>query len=829
MTDAGEATRELLEERPELEGAVRRVVETEEAADGSWTFHDADVDSGAFGELVSRGIVEKVDGDYRVPDVEPVRAALAGEPADGGGSAGASSFRPDALPDWRGLASRPWARPRALAGLAAALLVVFLMRITQYRSVLRDGRVVSPANDAYFFRYWIEQLLRRSRNPADLWLLAEMPAGATARRPLAHATNWWITALLGGDGAAADAVAAWLPVGAMVGLGVVVYATALLVTRDVRVGLASVLLFAIAPVNAVYTGVGFLEHQLHQYFWLGVTVLALAWLAVDLARRVERDGAEDAVRGHLRSPGTWLVAVALGAAIGISIHLWGGSPLLVVPLAGYLGLRAALDARDDVSPALSNLPVVVALAIGSGASVWAHESLGWHSGFVAYTPAMVLGGAVVVLAAAEGWRRYRLHTGGLVGLELAVAAAGLYAFSRLRPEDWVEARARMEDLFFRSGYTESVSLFTPDYAVLFGPLIQIGVGFYLAVGVLAWAAWLVSRRYEPGWLLLSVYTGYLVLLAAIQVRFAGQLVIPLSVLGGVGFVYALSAVDLARLPRPFRGGTDGSPRPSPDGLDRASGSSRTGGGPGPNSDPGSEPPFALPDARAAAYLLAVGLLLCSFSLLYVPSLSAQTTYDDGQYAAVQEISTHAEATGREYPENFVLSRWGNNRMYNYFVNGESRGYGYARSNFEEFSLGTDPDGWYDRFAGRVGYVVVTDLDATFPEESTRVQLLEEHGTGGADGQGLAHYRAILLEEETVAFAVVPGATIESSGEPGETIAAETTATVTGETVRYRREATVDANGTAAVTVAYPGEYEVGNRTVTVSADAVENGSTVVAD
>ncbi|MEF8780481.1 MAG: hypothetical protein V5A46_07365, partial [Haloferacaceae archaeon] len=730
------------------------------------------------------------------------------------------------------LPSGAWAQPRAVVGLAAALLVVFLMRITQYRSVLRDGRVVSPANDAYFFRYWIEQLLGRSRNPADLWLLAEMPDGATAKRPLAHATNWWITALLGGDGAAADAVAAWLPVGAMVALGVVVYATALLVTRDVRVGLASVLLFAIAPVNAVYTGVGFLEHQLHQYLWLGVTILALAWLAVDLARRVERDGADDAVRGHLRSPGTWLVAVALGAAIGISIHLWGGSPLLLVPMAGYLGLRAALDARDGVSPALSNLPVVIALVIGSGASVWAHESWGWHSGFVAYTPAMVLGGAVVVLAAGEVWRRYRLHAGGLVGLGLVVAAAGLYAFSRLRPEDWVEARARMEDLFFRSGYTESVSLFTPDYAVLFGPLIQIGVGFYLAVGVLAWAAWLVSRRYEPAWLLLSVYTGYLVILAAIQVRFAGQLVVPLSVLGGVGFVYALSAVDLARPPRPFRGGADASPRPSgpSPGPARANGSSRTGGGgPGPNSDRTPEPAFALPDARTAAYLLAVGLLLCSFSLLYVPSLSAQTTYDDGQYAAVQEITAHAEATDREYPENFVLSRWGNNRMYNYFVNGESRGYGYARSNFEEFSLGTDPDGWYDQFADRVGYVVVTDVDATFPEGSTHVQLLEEHGAGGPDGEGLAHYRAILIEEDAAAFAVVPGATIEASGEPGETIVVETTATVTGETVQYRREATVDGNGTAAVTVAYPGEYEVGNRTVTVSGDDVENGSTVVLD
>ncbi|AUX09109.1 dolichyl-diphosphooligosaccharide--protein glycosyltransferase [Halalkaliarchaeum desulfuricum] len=815
MTGAGEATRTLLDERPELEDAVRSVVETEEATDGPWTFHDVDVDSGAFGELVSRGVVEKVDGDYRVPDVESVRAALAGEAAETTADErpSPSGWLPDDAPDFREFADRTWAQPRAILGLVGALFVVAAMRLTQYGSVFRDGRVVSPGNDPYFYRYWIEQMLELSADPTDLGLLAEMPGGATGRRPLSHAVNWWFTALLGGDQAAVDAVAAWLPIAAMVGLGIVVYAIAVVVTRDVRVGLASVLLFAIAPVHAVYTGVGFLEHRLHQYFWLGVTLLGLVWLAVDLARRVELDGPDDSVRGHLRSPTSWLVGLALGIALGISIHLWGGSPLVFVPLAGYVGLRAVLDARAGLSPTLANLPVLLALGVGSLLSVGLHESWGWHSSFVAYTPVLVLGGAIVVLGVGEVWRRRQLHAGLFVGLQATVAAVGLFAFRSLRPEDWVEAQGRMADLFLREGYTESVSLFTPDYAVLFGPLVQIGVGFYLAVGVLGWAIWLTWRRYEPGWLLLSVYTGYFIALAAIQLRFAAQLVVPLSVLGGVGFVYALSAVDLARVPRPFRGGAAGSPR-----------------GDGSNSwrdeDSGSDRAFELPDPRMAAYLLAVGLLLCSFSLLYVPSLTAQTTYTDGQYAAVQEITTHAEAADREYPDDFVLSRWGDNRMYNYFVNGESRGYGYAMSNFDEFRFGDDPDGWYGEFDGRVGYVVVTDIDADLPEDATQIQLLEEYGTGGPDGDALAHYRAILLEEDVAAFAVVPGATIELEGEPGATIDIETTATVSGETIAYERTATADENGIARVTVAYPGEYDVDGGTVTVSEADVEDGATV---
>ncbi|UWG49743.1 Dolichol phosphate-mannose mannosyltransferase [Halalkaliarchaeum sp. AArc-CO] len=835
MTGAGEATRELLDERPELEDAVRAVVETEETTDGPWSFHDVDVDSGAFGELVSRGVVEKVDGDYRVSDVDAVGAVLAGDSAETTADERPSppGMLPDGTPDWRRLVDRPWTQPRALVGLLGVLFVVAAMRLTQYGSVFREGRVVSPGNDPYFYRYWIEQLLELSADPTNLGILAEMPGGATGRRPLSHAVNWWFTALLGGDQAAVDAVAAWLPVAAMVGLGIVVYAIALVVTRDVRVGLASVLLFAIAPVHAVYTGVGFLEHRLHQYFWLGVTLLGLAWLAVDLARRVELEGTDDAVRAHLRSPASWLVGGGLGIALGVSIHLWGGSPLVFVPLAGYVGLRAVLDARTGLSPTLANLPVLLALGVGSLLSVGVHESWGWHSSFVAYTPVLVLGGAIVVFGIGELWRRKQLHPGLFVGLQAAVAAAGLFAFRRLRPEDWVEAQGRMEDLFLREGYTESVSLFTPDYAVLFGPLVQIGVGFYLAVGVLGWATWLTWRRYEPGWLLLSVYTGYFIVLAAVQIRFAAQLVVPLSVLGGVGFVYALSAVDLARVPRPFQGGTGGSPR------NEGSNSWR--------EDDGDDRAFELPDPRMAAYLLAVGLLLCSFSLLYVPSLTAQTTYTDGQYAAVQGIDAHAEAADREYPDDFVLSRWGDNRMYNYFVNGESRGYGYAMANYDDFRFGDDPDGWYGEFEDRVGYVVVTDVDADLPADTTQIQLLEERGAGGGDGDGLAHYRALLLEEDVAAFAVVPGATIEIEGEPGAEIDVETTATVSGETIDYRRTATADENGTARVTVAYPGEYDIGGEydggtedvggdtgddgggTVTVSEADVEEGATVAVE
>ncbi len=801
MTDeALEAARTFLAERPDGEAALEAVLEADADAE-SWTFDDVALDSGTFGELVSRGIVERTDGEYRLADPEGVEAVLAGEERP---TATESGRFPGGLPSFE---PGVWGDTRALFGLVGALALVVAMRLTQYGSVFRGDDVVSPGNDPYFYRYWVEELLAESTSPTDVGLLAELPSGATTRRPLTHALNWWFATILGGDQWAADMVAAWLPVVATVALGVVVYALAVVLTRDVRVGIASVVLLAVTPVHAVYTQVGFLEHRLHQYLWLGVTVLALAWLAVDFSRRRESTGDREALRGHLSSPVTWAFAVVLGSSLGISVHLWGGSPLLFVPLAAYIGLRALLDVREDVSPALANLPVLVGVAIGAGIAIWIHTSWGWRLAFVAYTPAMVLGGALAVVALGELWRRLGAHVGGLAALEAGVAVLGVYLLREYRPEDWANARDRAADLFFREGYTESASLFTFEYGVVFGPLIQLGVGFYLGIAVLAWTGWVVSRRYEPAWLLLGVYTSVLLVFAGIQVRFAAQSAIPLSVLGGVGFVYVLSTIDLARRPLPFRS------------------SDRTGSAVADGGD--DEPAISLPDGRKAAYLLGVGVLVCGLSLIYVPGLSGQVSYDDAEYEAVMAIDDHAAELDREYPESYVLSRWGASRMHNYFVNGESRSYGYARSNFEDFRLDDDPDGYYEEFGDRVGYVLVTD-ERDAPSESVQAQLLEDLGSGGADGEALEHYQLLYVDEDrsVAAFALVPGVTLEATGEPGESVTVSGEVSVSGETVAYERTVEVGEDGRLEVTVSNPGSYSIGDERVEVSERDVVNGSTL---
>ncbi|ELY82681.1 hypothetical protein [Natrinema gari] len=803
-----DATRAFLEAREDGDHVLETVLATDGEHD-TWTFDDIELDSGTFGELVSSGIVENAADGYRVADPAVVEAALTGdeltadrepEPADRAGGL-----------EW----VRTAIDPRAMIALLGTLVVVAGARATAFRAVFQRGRVVSPGNDPYYFRYWMETLVADSSGPLDYGVLVDSPAGVFGTRPFAHATNWIVAELLGGGQGAADTVAAWLPVVASVALGVAIYACAVSLTRDARVGVASVLVFAVTPINAVYTGLGFLDHQLHQYFWLGITILTLTRLAVDLQRRLETgDDGRAAVRDHLRAPATWLVAAAFGLSVTAGVHAWGGSPLLLVPLAGYVALRVAMDARAGLSPMRANLPLLAGLAVGSVLSLVLHHRWGWHAEFVATTPTLVLAGSIAVAVLGELWRRLSVHLGGLLALEGGVAVAGLLAFRRLQPEDWVEAMARADDLFFREGATETASLFSTEYFVIFGPLYQLGMGFYIALAVLGWVAWLVSRRYEPGWLLVGTYAGSLLGLAAIQVRFAGQLAIPLAVLTGLGLVRLLAVVDLARPPVSV-----GNSEPGP--LDRSDAE------PAVAADGGLEPAIAIPDGRRIAYLLGIGLLVFGLSLVYVPSLTADVTYSEAQLEAVDAIDDHAEAADRTYPKTYVLSEWGDNRMYNHFVNGESQRYSYAQNNYEAFVTGTDPDDWYDTFNGRVGYVVVTESnDEDVPADSAQARLLENQGAGGADTDGVVHYQALSVADDVAAFAVVPGATLTVPGEPGTTVTVETTVSVSGETITYERRATIDDGGQATVTVPYAGEYAIGNRTATVTKGDVLDGRSV---
>lgn len=116
-------------------------------------------------------------------------------------------------------------------------------------------------------------------------------------------------------------------------------------------------------------------------------------------------------------------------SVAAGTHTWSGSPLLLIPLAGYIALRAAMDTRGDVSSVLTALPVLAGLTIGSTHSITLNVRWGWHAQFVSITPAMVLGSGLVVTVAGELWRRLDVPwrfwiSGGSVGTPTPVSDGG---------------------------------------------------------------------------------------------------------------------------------------------------------------------------------------------------------------------------------------------------------------------------------------------------------------------------------------------------------------------------------------------------------------------
>lgn len=781
-----EATRSYLEEYPQAEDNLATVV-TVDAESSGWTFDEIPLDSGQFGELVSRNIAEQTSDDtYTLVDNEAVERVLNGESTPDETKTTAIDTN----------LSLPTVDSRIVGPLVVALAVIAITRSLFYSAVFRNGNVISPANDPYFYRHYQRELLELSSGVTDFGTLSEIEGFWRIRsRPLTGATNWWFAELFGGTQGAADTAAAWLPVLMAVILGVVLYFLVIKLTDDHRIAFASLLLLALTPVHVIYTSLGFLEHRPYQYFWLTVMAFALVWLALDVQRRQTING-QSVAMAHIRTPQVWVMTAVLAVAVAASVHTWGGSPLTFVPVVVYLSLRVIADVRAEIPPLLAVIPTVAGIGGGAILAIVAHLSLGWHEPIAVATPVLVAGGGVGVGLLATAWRQLDLPPAGLLATEVVVGVLGLFVYSQLRPGDIARFQNRMGDLLGRDSATETASLFATDQAVLLGPLTQIGVGFYLALVALGVATWYVYRQYEPAWLVLVCFTWYYMLLAAIQVRFAAQLSIFIAIFGGVALVYLLAKLELARGPTVF-----------------ASASER------------ETYTMQLPEERTrGGVLVGVVVLVLALNLIFVPTLLGQIHHSDEKVEGTMAIAEHADSLEHSHPD-FVLSEWSDSRLHNYFVSGQAEEYGYAQDNFEEFISDRDPDSWYENeFAGGVGYVVLTETEA--PQGTVQSTLFDELGAGN---DTTAHYKLLYASGEVRVFVALEGATIETTATPNETVTAQTDITVMDQSFSYERTETADENGTVQIRVAYPGEYDLGGETVTVTEEDIYQGNKVAVD
>jgi len=779
--DDGDGVESLLEERPELRDGLRAILTVDEDTD-TWAFDDVPVDSGVFGELVSADLIESVGEEYRVSEPDRVRRVLDNKSATVTTNRENTAVEPTltetgslsgvvTVDTFRKRLSR--VDRRTMSALGGALLLLVIARTHVVFSIFRDGAVVLTGNDPYFYRFWVEQLVASGSGPISG---AEME-GVRAGEPLYIWTMWVVASLFGGTTTAVGWVLAWYPVLAAVVIGGVLYTVTIRVTNDRRIAVAAVLMLAVTPAHALRTSLGFADHHAFDYLWLVGTVYALV--------RLDPRSADEtaAVR--------WVFAGLLAVSITGQVLAWSNGPLLVLPVGVYAVVRAFQDVRDGSSPLSANRQFLAGLAAAGGLTWLGHAALGWQSTAVASTPGLLAAGVAGLVATAELAHRIDVSTVTLaVGTAVVSAVAVLVARVAV-PGLWAELIRGIGFLTGRGEIAETQSLLD---AGSLGWLLLFGFVLVVAVPYLAWATINVWRG-APTWSVPVVYGWYFLLLSLLQVRFAGEASFFVALFAGVGLVHLASVIDVARPPAPF---------------DASAGSIS----------------LTIPDRPKAVYLVVLFVLVASLSLVQVPIKISQVTIDDGAYETAEWIDEHASDRGLTYPDNYVLTRWGRNRMYNYFVNGQASSYDYALANYEAFVVSQNSDGWYSRFIrDDVGYIVTQGSVELHPQ-SVQVQLHDGWGGEVGESSGSGHYQAIYAtsDGEYKVFVPVSGATLTGSAPENSTYAIETTVDVNGVTGTYTRTVSTGPDGIYNVTVAYPGSYTIDNRTIEVTAADVRNGT-----
>jgi|AntRauMinimDraft_4_1070384.scaffolds.fasta_scaffold00232_21 dolichyl-diphosphooligosaccharide--protein glycosyltransferase len=821
--DVSERAREFAADRENGAAALEAALAAD--ADGEpWSFDDVALDSGTFGELVSRGIVTKVDGEYRLADPAAVRRALEGDDPDseestrdeGGVLAGVDVPGAEQGVDTVRAALVALVSIRTLViGLALAF-VGAVRTVLIYGDVHRDGVVVLPGNDPYRYRYWLEKLVTSDLQPWNPGDLGAMPSEVAGNDVFYYWLAWLASALLGNSVEAVSTVLTWYPVVAAMLTALAVYALTMRLTGDFRMGIASILMLALIPIHTTYTALGFGDHHALDY-------LLLTLVAGSLVLVVDRDPEVRIGGGVLSS--RWVGVIGLGLSLAAQNAAWRGGPLWLAAVGFYVFVQTIADVANDRSPLEFGIPVLSAVGITAAVTLVFWGWFGWLEEYRAVAPVLLFVGSAVVLAGGEGARRVDVSTRGVIAGEVGLSAA-------VAVIAWVAVPAvskyvtRLIDYFQRfgsSGITETASLFSADFNVILGPIMYLGGAFVLALPVIGWATWTAFRSDRRGWGVVATLSWFLLVWTAIQLRFAAEFAPFVALFAGIGFVALLSWVDLAAPTTVFAGESDGQ---SPSGGRNTGQSMSDGGKEDESLSNGVISRSNLPDPSRAAFIILGFLLISSFSLIYAPSYMGDVVSDESTHETAMWLEGYSDENGYEYPENYVFSPWGENLQYNYFVSGESASYGYAQSNYEDFITSSDPDSWYDELRSEGRFVVTHDIDGNYSDSSTQAMLHDRLGSRGNGTSGAGHYRALHISDDRdrAAFELVPGARMTGGGPANKTVTIETPVEIDGEEFTYERQVETNRYGDYGVTVPYADDYETAGETRTVTADDVENGA-----
>jgi dolichyl-diphosphooligosaccharide--protein glycosyltransferase len=770
MDDVHEATTSLLDDRPEVADSLERLLALDEA--GPWTFDETQLDSGTFGEIVSRGIAEETDEGYRLTDREAVAAAMRGDTV-------ATDETKRQFP------SLPTVDGRVAVAVAAVLALAAVIRtVPMLEAVFRGGDIVLAGNDPYFYRYWTETLLAGDRSVFSVGDLGELPGRVLDHDTLYLVVLWWLAALVGGDATAAGLVSAWFPVAAGVFTTWMVYLLGVEVSGDRRVGVAAALLVAVTPAHAFRTALGFGDHHAFDYVWLTVTAYAVAVLARD-----------DQFR--------WRSSVRVGAVVGVAAAVaaqtaaWRGGPILLLPLGLFLVARAHVAVQQEQSPFRQNHAVVVGLAGGAVLTAVVHLVFGWLSFVRAFAPALLTLGVVVLMIGAEVVQTRNGSLRTMLTLD-AVGAAAVVGGVVAGVPQFVRVAGELLAYFRETGQSsiaETASLFSGAVGTFLGPILLFGVALFIALPPMVQAVAAGRQSDGGGWLVVASYAWFFFLLATVQVRFAGQLALFAGVCAGVGFLQLAAWVDILPSVDVFGGQR----------VQR----------------------LQLPSRSTATSLALLLLVIGGLGVVQTGVKTSQVAVDEETYQTAMVVADHVD---QEAPsDDYVFSNWGRNRVYNYFVSGDSKSYLFAQDNYVEFLSARAPSAitrLERRLDGRdTGYVVVTDVDG-LTDDSVHSRLYDRHASRGDGVPGLGRFRLIHGGNDRKVFQFVRGARLTGSAAPNESVSFSADADVDDKTVSYRRTVETNRYGDYAVTVPYTGVYEFGDSEVSVSSESVVDGRIV---
>jgi len=851
MTDAGAEAAAYVSEREDGEETLRHLLDVDERVDG-WTFDDLDLDSGTFGEVVSRGLVVETDDGYAVTDRAALADAIGADDAveddESGAGLPAGTGVLAALSGGEGLTGSVRERLATVdrvtvGGLLAVLAVVVFFRSLTYGATFRDVGVVLLGNDPYSYWHWTERLLAEY-GTFDPTQFGSLPKQIATDDVTLFVALWALLSIAPG---ALDAVLAWYPVLAAVGTGLAIYVMTTQLTPDRRIALSAVLMLAITPVHAYRTTVGFADHHAFDYMMLGVVLAALTGLCRETVRRVPAEsvdragGVRETLPAALSDRRGLAFATLLGAGLFGQVFAWRGSPILVVPLAMFVTLLAFADVRAGRSPAVRNRYLLVGLALAAALSVAAFWGIGWGTSFRGYLPGAILLGALAVFGTGEVVHRLALHpviAAVTSAATMALVAGGLWLgtslFDRLvgRAESWVTGAIGRST-------AGTDPLFGSTLGTLVGPLLVFGLVLLIAAPVAAWltAGGLKGRR--VGWLAPGIYFWYLLGWTTVFVRFGGSLAVAAAPFAGYAFVFLPAKIDVFRspvvsydsLPAIARG--DGGVASDESATGRTGGPPpRRAGSPGRRRDESAVPGLEVPSRGTFVWIVTFFVVIGSFSFVQIPVKGSQLKVGDGIVDTATWIDGHAEERGLEYPENYVLSVWDTNRVYNRFVNGESASYTYAESNYGAFATSTRHLAWYERLAkDDVGYVVLTRNNAGFAADTMYARLFRHWGSEHGDVDAVGQYRAVYSAPggNRRVFSLVNGTILTGTAPPDTSVTVETSVDVVHDTVTYRRTTRSTKNGHFAVRVPQTGNYSSpnGNPSVTVSEHDIHTGGFAV--